>query len=374
MSKSAIKEQVTSVELEKTTAGVPELRDIVQNEDAFVYTEDEKEKLVPDHQFRLINAYYKDVRTEPLLTSKEEVEISVKINKYCKRAKEIKAALDGFSNGRSWISNTSEHNGNGKAVPRRVQRLKALMNAYPGREKELKNSFVKANLRLVVSVARKYTGRGLPLADLIQEGNMGLIKAVERFDHTKGYKFSTYAVHWILQAILRALMEQTRTIKVPVYLLEQSVRLRRISSKFHQEVGRKPMPEEIAEKSEIPIGVVKRLLEIRNDIAYLDSPILKWEETTLLELIPDKELPASDAVMAKEALAQRMTEALTLLTPREQEMVKMRFGIGYETEYTLDGVGKHFSLSRERIRQIEKRAFRKVARSRLGGALKSFIE
>jgi RNA polymerase sigma factor (sigma-70 family) len=374
LSKSAIKEQITSVELEKTTAGVPELRNIVQNEDAFVSTEDEQEQPVPDQQFRLINAYYTDVRTEPLLTSKEEVEISVKINKYCKRAKEIKAALDGFSNGRAWISKTSEHNGNGKALSRRVQRLKALMNAYPGREKGLKNSFVKANLRLVVSVARKYTGRGLPLADLIQEGNIGLIKAVERFDHTKGYKFSTYAVHWILQAILRALMEQTRTIKVPVYLLEQSVKLHRISSKFHHEVGRTPVPEEIAEKSKIPIGVVKQILEIRNEIAYLDSPIIKGSKTTLLELIPDKELPASDAVIAKEALAQRMTEALALLTSREQEMVKMRFGIGYETEYTLDGVGKHFRLSRERIRQIEEGAFKKLARSRLRGALGSFLE
>jgi RNA polymerase sigma factor (sigma-70 family) len=373
LSKSANMEQIEPIELEKATAGVPELKDIAQNEDAFVSTEDEKEQLVPDQQFRLIHAYFKEIRTEPLLTSKGEVEISVKIKKYSKRAKEIKAALDGFSNGRTWISESLEQNGNGKAISKHVEGLKTLMNAYSEKAQELKNRFVKANLRLVVSIARRYTGRGLPLADLIQEGNMGLMKAVEKFDHTKGCKFSTYAVRWILQAILRALMGQTRTIKVPVYLLEQSIKVRRINSKFH-EIGVKSIPEEIAENSGIPIGVVKRILETRDDIAYLDSPILKGSKTTLLELMPDEESPVSDAVMAKEALAQIMTEALTLLTPREQKIVRMRFGIGYETEYTLDGVGKCFSLSRERIRQIEEGAFKKLARSRLRGALRSFLE
>ncbi|MGE5443775.1 MAG: sigma-70 family RNA polymerase sigma factor [Ignavibacteriales bacterium] len=368
-------EQIKSIELEKTTPGVHELRDFAQNEDAFVSTEDEKEQLVPDQEFRLLYVYFKKLGTESLLTPKEEVEISAKIKKYDARAKELKAVLDGFSNGRNGKSKrVSEQNGNGKALSKRVQRLKTLMNVYSERARELKNKFVKANLRLVVDIARRYMGRGVPLPDLIQEGNMGLMKAVEKFDHTKGSKFSTYAVHWILQAILRALFEQTRTIKVPVYLLEQSIRVRRISSKFHQEMGRKPTPEEIAEKSEIPIKVVKQILEIRDDIAYLDSPILKGGETTLLELIPDKELPASDVVMAKEALTKRMTEALTLLTPREQEIVKMRFGIGCEIEYTLDGIGRHFSLTRERIRQIEEEAFKKLARSKLREALRSFLE
>lgn len=368
-------EQVKFIEFEKTTPGVHRLRGFIQNESTFVSVEEDKEQLVPDQEFRLLYIYFKEMGTEPLLTSKEEGEISAKIKKCDARAKEIKAVLDGLSKGRNGKSKRiSEQNCNGKVFSRRVQRLKTLMDAYSGRVKELRNKFVKANLRLVVSISKRYMGRGVPLPDLIQEGNMGLMKAVEKFDHTKGSKFSTYAVHWILQAILRALFEQTRTIRVPVYLLERSMRVRRISSKFHQETGRKPTLEEIAQKSGIPVGAVKQILEIRDDIAYLDSPILKGGETTLLELIPDKELPASDVVMAKEALTQRITEALTLLTPKEQEIVKMRFGIGCEIEYTLDGIGRRFSLTRERIRQIEEEAFKKLARSKLREALRSFLE
>lgn len=253
-------EQVKSIEFEKTTPGVNELRGFIQNESTFASAENDKEQLVPDQEFRLLYIYFKELRTESLLTPKEEVEISARIRKYDARAREIKAVLDGFSKGRTRKSKrVSDQNSNRGALSRRVQRLKTLMNAYSERARELKHKFVKANLRLVVDIAKKYMGRGVPLPDLIQEGNIGLMKAVEKFDHTKGSKFSTYAVHWILQGILRALFEQTRTIRVPVYLLERSIRVRRISSKFHQEMGRKPTPEEIAQRSEIPIGVVKHI-------------------------------------------------------------------------------------------------------------------
>lgn len=330
--------------------------------------EDIKDLWTSEEQFRLLNTYFKEIGSEPLLSKDEEIELSEKIKKYEARAREIKTLLSKLSK-----DGIGKRNGKEKKL-KRIKRLNALIKAYSEKAKGLKERFMKANLRLVISMTRKYMGRGLPLADLIQEGNIGLTKAIEGFDHTKGYKFSTYAVHWILQSIIRALHEQKRTIKVPVYVLEKANRVNRISSMLRKEMGREPTPEEIAEKSENHVGVVKRILESRSDVARLDTPIISGEKITLLELIPDRELAAPDTIIVNEELTQRMMKALTLLTPREQEIIKMRFGIGYETEYTLDEIGKHFSLTRERIRQIEKEGFKKLATSEMGEELMSFLE
>jgi RNA polymerase sigma factor (sigma-70 family) len=327
-----------------------------------------KDLWTSEEQFRLLNTYFKEVGTEPLLTQKEEIELSEKIKRYEARAREIKTLLSKLSK-----EGIVKRNGKEKRL-KRMKRLDALIKAYSERAKGLKERFMKANLRLVISMARKYVGRGLPLADLIQEGNVGLIKAIEGFDHTKGYKFSTYAVHWILRSIIRALHEQKRTIKVPVYVLEKANGVNRISSMLQKEMGREPTPEEIAEKSESRVGVVKRILESRSDVVRLDTPIMNGEKTTLLEFIPDRELAAPDTIIANGELTQRMTKALTLLTHREQEVIKMRFGIGCEIEYTLDEIGKHFGLTRERIRQIEKEGFKKLATSEMGEELMSFLE
>jgi RNA polymerase primary sigma factor len=323
---------------------------------------EEEEYWAPEEQLRLLSAYFKDMSHESLLKPEDEVRLSAEIKKCEARAKEIKAILDKTSSGKN------------REKERRIKRLNALMKAYLEKAKELKGRFVKANLRLVVSMAKKYMGRDLPLADLVQEGNAGLMRAVEKFDHTKGYKFSTYASWWIHQAMSRALLDQTRTIRVPVYLLEQSSKVFRVSAMLRKELERKPTPEEIAKRSGTPLEVVKRILNVKNDVVHLDSPIPNGEGTTFLDFVPDEDSPASDSIIAKEALTKRIKEALSKLTPREEEIIRLRFGIDQDTTYTLDEIGKRFNLTRERIRQIERSALQKLAEADTEEVLKSFLE
>lgn len=331
-------------------------------------------KWTPEEQLRLLYVYFKDMAVEPLLTQKQEIEVSAKIKKCEAKAREIKSILDKLLKSTDTNGKGSRHwNGREKELLKGINRLNTLMKAYSKRAKELKERFVKANLRLVVSIAKRYMGRGLPFSDLIQEGNTGLIRAVERFDNTKGFKFSTYASWWIHQAISRSLLHQTRTIRVPVYLLEKASKVYRVSAMLHKEMGRKPMPEEVAEKAGISVEYVKKILESTNDVARLDSPILEGEKTTLLDFIADEDSPAPDSITANGALTKRIREALSLLTPREEEIVRLRFGIDQESTYTLDEIGKKFDLTRERIRQIEKGALKKIATSDMEEILKSFL-
>lgn len=395
--------KIRNIEFEGAISGVNELGEFIQdNEEAFVplkignnlildmiksgaelepreleSTEDEGKRWVQHEQFRLLYVYFKDMSSESLLTPKEEVEISAKIKKCEAMAKETKALIDKLSKVRETKSKSKRNrhkNGNGKSISKRVERLSSFMKAYSEKAKQLRDRFIKANLRLVVSIAKKYMSRGLPLSDLIQEGNVGLMRGVEKFDHTKGYRFSTYASWWIHQAVSRALLEQTRTIRVPVYVGEKEGKIHRISSMLHKELGRKPTPEEVAERVGICVEGVKWILEAENDVVHLNSPILYEEKKTLLEFVPDNGSPASDSVMAKVALTQRIRETLSLLTPREEEIIRMRFGIGQETPHTLDEIGRKFSVTRERIRQIEKEALRKLRNSEMGEMLRGFLE
>lgn len=333
-----------------------------------------------DEKLRLLRIYFKDIGNETIFTPKEEIEVSVKIKKCELRVREIERTLEilgkDLKESPLEVVNKSKLKAvlnNGNSIPRRVQRLIALRKAYLNKTKEFKERFINANLRLVIHIAKKYKGRRVPYADLIQEGNIGLMRAVETFDHTKG-KFSTYATWWIYQAISRALLHQTRTIRVPIYVLENVSRVHRISSLLHKETGRKPMPEEVAEKMGIPVEAVKWILEAEKNVVHLDSPVLYGEKTTLLEFVPDNGSSVPDSIVAKAAISQRIREALSLLTPREEEIIKMRFGIDQETPHTLDEIGRKFSVTRERIRQIEQEALKKLATSEIGEVLKGFLE
>lgn len=341
-------------------------------------TEQKKEdKWTPDEQFRLLYVYFKDMAVESLLTAKEEVEVSAQIKKCEAKAIELTINVDKLRKKRESLikreTKTGRNRISEKELTKRIECLSAFITVFSERACDMKERFVKANLRLVVSISKRYMGRGLPLTDLIQEGNVGLMRAVERFDHTKGYKFSTYASWWIHQAISRALLDQTRTIRVPVYVLEQASKVYRISSMLHKEMGRKPLPEEVAEIAGISVEGVKRILESTNDAARLDTPIMDGEKTTLLDFISDEKAPAPDSVMATTALTQEIREALNILTPREEEIIRLRFGIDQDGTYTLDEIGRRFDLTRERIRQIEKRALEKLAEADTGDVLRSFL-
>lgn len=306
---------------------------------------------------RVLYVYFKDLLNEPLLTGDQEKEIAAQI-KECKN-KIVK--IDKQLNKSKEISSKER------------KTLLAYKNRYNKKADDLRSRFIKANLRLVINIAKRHLGRGLPLTDLVQEGNLGLIRAVEKFDHTKGFKFSTYGAWWIHQAVTRALAEKTRTIKVPVYVLEQSSKVFKAKYMLQEELERKPLPKEIAERTRLSIDIVEAVLDGSDKVLSLDNPIKEDKSRTYMDFLPDHDPTGQEYNVDNKNMKGLLSELLTSLSEKEEEIVRMRYGFGNSTVHTLDEIGTKFGVTRERIRQIEKSALKKIATSEKGDKLKGYL-
>ena len=308
-----------------------------------------------------VRMYLKEIGKVPLLSADEEIEL----------AKNMEAGA--VAKEKIAILKSREENATEEELAEIKEEIKNLQKDLDAGD-EAKKRLAEANLRLVVSIAKRYVGRGMLFLDLIQEGNLGLIKAVEKFDYRKGYKFSTYATWWIRQAITRAIADQARTIRIPVHMVETINKLIRVSRQLLQELGREPSPEEIAAEMNMPVERVREILKISQEPVSLETPIGEEEDSHLGDFIQDDNVPVPADAAAFTLLKEQLEEVLGTLTEREQKVLTLRFGLEDGRARTLEEVGKEFNVTRERIRQIEAKALRKLRHPSRSRKLKDYLE
>ena len=308
-----------------------------------------------------VRMYLKEIGKVPLLSAEEEIEL----------AKNMEAGA--VAKEKIAILKSREENATEEELAEIKEEIKNLQKDLDAGD-EAKKRLAEANLRLVVSIAKRYVGRGILFLDLIQEGNLGLIKAVEKFDYRKGYKFSTYATWWIRQAITRAIADQARTIRIPVHMVETINKLIRVSRQLLQELGREPSPEEIAAEMNMPVERVREILKISQEPVSLETPIGEEEDSHLGDFIQDDNVPVPADAAAFTLLKEQLEEVLGTLTEREQKVLTLRFGLEDGRARTLEEVGKEFNVTRERIRQIEAKALRKLRHPSRSRKLKDYLE
>ena len=310
-----------------------------------------------------VRMYLKEIGKVPLLSAEEEIELAQKMEDGAVAAEKIQIM-------KARIEENEVDEAEAEELREEIKNLQKDVDLGS----EAKKRLAEANLRLVVSIAKRYVGRGMLFLDLIQEGNLGLIKAVEKFDYRKGYKFSTYATWWIRQAITRAIADQARTIRIPVHMVETINKLIRVSRQLLQELGREPSPEEIAEEMNMPVDRVREILKISQEPVSLETPIGEEEDSHLGDFIKDDNVPVPADAAAFTLLKEQLEEVLGTLTEREQKVLTLRFGLEDGRARTLEEVGKEFNVTRERIRQIEAKALRKLRHPSRSRKLKDYLE